>query len=307
MKIKHNHITPDMDIETYHTQCTEGVSLSSSSMRALLPELGGCPAKFWAHSSLNKNRIPQEKKQTLDFGRAAHSLVLGEPEFAKHFAISPWDDHRTKAAKEWVEAQEQRGVTIVRKGDFDEIEAMAKAMRRNPQTEAAFAEGKPEVSMFLKVGDVFFKSRPDYMPNDPRSRFILEYKTAVTVEPRKLSQQCFALGYDVQAALTLLVYNGITGDNALGIAHVVQEKKPPYLPALFMFDGEQIEIGKRRIAKAVKIFSDCYEMHLAGQPDEIAWPGYTTAPSFFVTPSWVVNQQEMENTDEYDPDILAAL
>lgn len=287
-------------IEFYHTQCTEGVSLSSSAMRDILPECGGCPAYFWAESSLNP-KAEDFDSEAMAFGRAVHALVLGEPEFLKHFVVSPFDDFRAKPAKEWLEGYAWRKDTrqIIKAEKFEKMVAMSETVKRTPQTSNCFEQGKPEVSMIWKDDEfgVMLKSRPDFMPERPSDHFMLEYKSARSVESFAMSKQAFALGYDIQASLVYDGYKALTGEEPLGLAHVNQEKDAPFLAALFMFDGEQLEIGRRRRRKAMRRFAECYELHLAGKPAEIAWPGFTTEPSFYQTPTHILKQMETEDDD----------
>lgn len=287
-------VYPDLSIEAYHQEPTVGTSISSSGLRTLLLE---CPAKYWAHSHLNPSRVPKETA-AMNFGRAAHALVLGEPAFNAAFVVSPYDDFRSKEARVWRDAQVK---TVLKADQLETIHAMAAAIKRTPQTANAFGDGRPEVSIIWKDTDtgIYLKSRPDWLPADYTTHFAQEFKTAVSIEPRKLSAQAFALGYDMQAAL---VYDGlvaVTGERPLGVAHIVQEKEPPYLCDLRLFAPEQIEAGRTRYRKALQIFYRCLNEMERGKPPHIAWPGYTQEPTYFETPNWVINQVVEMDDDEH--------
>jgi hypothetical protein len=270
-------------IEAYHhdAKLCDGPSISASGLK----KIADCPAKFWATSCLNPNRFPPEESKALDLGRAAHALVLGEPEFAAHFIISPYDDFRSKDAREWRDAQT---LVILKSPDFETVRAMADAQRASPVVMQAFEKGEPEVSLIWKDAEtgIWLKSRPDWLPHDPQSRFLVDYKTAVTIEPRRLSADAFKFGYHVQAALQLDAVQIVLGiKRPLGIAHVVQEKEPPYLADLRMFGPEQLDYGRLIYRKALRRFADCLS---SGK-----WPGYTTEPQYFETPFYIL--KEMEN------------
>jgi hypothetical protein len=291
-RIASGGIYPELSIDDYHAEPTVGTSISSSGLRTILLD---CPAKYWAHSHLNPNRVVKETA-AMNFGRAAHALVLGEPAFASLFVVSPFDDFRGKEARAWRDEQQK---TIVKAEQLETIKAMADAIKRTPQTANAFGEGRAEVSILWEetATGVWLKARPDWLPADHTTHFAQEFKTAVSIEPRRLSAQAFALGYDMQAAL---VYDGlvaVTGERPLGVAHVVQEKEPPYLCDLRMFSPEQIDVGRARYMHALRIFVECLERMREGSPPHVAWPGYTDNPVYFTTPKWVTDSL-MEFNDE---------
>lgn len=303
MKISAAGIYPDIDIDTYHSQCADGPSLSSSGLRLIASE---CPAKFWATSDLNPNRFPKEETTALNIGKAVHSLVLGEPEFARQFYICPHDRLNANPGKQWNDewkaevaaGREKR--TLIRAADFEMIRDMAKAQRASPQVCNAFVNGKPEQSIFHRDAEtgIWLKSRPDWSPDDIASNFIVEFKSSLSIEPRWLSSEVFKRGYEVQAAIMIDTLEAVTGAKALGLAHVCQEKEPPYLAELRMFGPDHIEYGRREYRRALKLFARCYELHLAGRPEREAWPGYTVNAEYFASPYWLT--KKMENPDEFD-------
>ena len=276
-----------IDIEDYHSQrCCAGPSVSSSTLRTMLRE---CPAKVWAFSDLNPDRLVRPWKESFDFGRAAHALVLGEPEFNAKFVLSQYDNFRTKDSQIWREEQTRQ---VVRKEDMPVIELMASAQRAAPQVARAFSEGKPEMSVIWKDEEtgIFVKTRPDWLPDFPALRFIAEYKTCLSIEPRKLSIDVFKYGYEIQAAMCLDAIEIVTGKKPLGIAHICQEKDAPYLCDMRLFTEEQIAFGRMEYRRALQLFARCL--------DSGKWPGYTAEPQYFDTPVWI--NRMMENFDEYD-------
>lgn len=264
----------DISIEEYHGDCCVGPSISSSGLRTIQSE---CPALYWAFSPLNPNRFPDESTKALDIGRAAHCLALGEPEFAKYFIVSPYDDFRKKEAKEWRDEQTR---TVLKAEDFEDVQAVAAVQKRSAQCMRAFEQGKPERSLIWKDKEtgIWLKARPDWLPDDPSQRFITEYKTAASIEPRKWSSAAFSYGYNMQAALQIDAVKEVLGVKALGVAHVVQEKSPPYLAEVRMFGPDQIDDGRFLYRRALRIFAECLSK---GE-----WPSYTTEPQFIETPYW---------------------
>lgn len=272
----------DIAIEAYRhdPQLCDGPSISSSGLKAVLD----CPAKYWAFSCLNPNRFEDKSSKAIDLGRAAHALVLGEPEFAKYFVISPHEEFRTNAAKEWRDAQTR---TILKAAEFQTVLAIAKAQRESPAVMQAFERGQPEKSLIWKDEEtgVYVRSRPDWLPDDPSQLFAVEYKTAVSIEPRKFSADAFKFGYHIQAAIVdEAVREVMRVKKPLGVAHVVQEKEPPYLADLRMFAPEHIALGRAMYRRALRIFADCLN---SGR-----WPAYTKEPQFIETPAWIAREIE---------------
>lgn len=276
---------PDIDINRYHRDANlcDGPSISSSGLKMVAE----CPAKYWAFSPYNPKRFPPKETKAFDFGKAAHALVLGEPEFKAHFIISPYDDFRSKEAREWREIQTK---TIVKADDFTIVRDMTAAQRINAAVMNAFVDGKPEQSLIWKDKEtgIWLRSRPDWLPDDPTLRWIVDYKTAVSIEPRKLSVDAFKFGYPLQAAMQIDAVEIILGVKPVGIGHVVQEKTPPYLADLRLFTAEQLDIGRTIYRRALRRFADCMETGI--------WPGYTTQPQYFSTPKWI----ETETFDDDD-------
>jgi hypothetical protein len=293
------------DIDQYHAHTfAPDPSLSSGQLRKLIGRRG-CPARFWELSPMNPDRVPEKQTQALRFGRAVHALALGEPEFAKDFIVCPYDDLRSgdgyKWNKEW-KAKVEAGTetrTLIRAPELTMIEEMTKALRRSPQVSGAFTAGRPEVSFFHRDEEtgVILKARVDWWPDDRVLHPVQEFKSALSIDPEELSRDVFARGYHIQAALQIDAIQAVTGER-VSVAHIVQEKEPPYLAELRMFTPEQIDHGRRLYRRALRIFAECWERHLAGKPARVAWPGYTETPQYFETPFYI--QKEMEEVHHGD-------
>lgn len=287
----------EIDIDAYHAQPCIGPSISASGLRTILLD---SPAHYWVESSLNP-RAEKVDTKALRIGKAAHAWVLGEPEFNRHFVISPHDAFLTREAKDWRDAQTR---VVLKAAELDAIRDMATALRAQPCVASAFTgPGAAEQSLIWQDEEtgVWLKARPDWLPADPTLYFAQEYKSAVSADPRKASRQAFDLGYDIQAALAVDGIAAVMDVEPLGIAHVVQEKTPPYAASLLMFSKDQLEFGRCRYREALRRFAECLARHSAGDPPAVAWPAYLTEPTFFETPAWIakaMQDQPMENANE---------
>lgn len=302
----------DLPMDDYHGDCCDGPSLSASRLWTLIAE---CPAIFWESSPLNPNRVPDDSTKSLDVGRAAHALVLGEPEFAASFVVCPHDRLNANPGKQWHDewkrqvAAGEETRTLIRADDFEKVKQMAAAQRRSPQVARAFADGKPERSLIWRDPEtgVWLKSRPDWLPDDPATGWLIDYKTAATLRPREFSMNAFKYGYHVQAAMQIDAVRAVLGVKVAGIAHVVQEKASPFLAELRLFTPEQIEFGRQEYRRALRLFAKCWEAQQSGKPERIAWPGYTTEPQYIETPIYIAKEMENSNghsasqPDDTDP------
>lgn len=281
----------DIEIEAYHhdPNLCDAPSISASGLKAVAE----CPAKYWAFSPYNPQRFTKKSTDAFDFGRAAHALVLDEPEFNRYFIISPYADFKTKAAQEWRDDQTR---TVVRPGEFEAVLAMAKAQRESAQCAQAFKRGQAERSLIHKDEEtgIYLKSRPDWLPDDPTSSFIIDYKTAVSIEENAWAYDMHDYRYHSQAAMQIDAVRKVLGINPLGVAHVVQEKSPPYLCELRMVSPEQIEDGRYLYRRALRTFAKCMK---SGH-----WPGYTAEPQFVPTPYKFTKLMEELRTNGTDTD-----
>lgn len=286
----------DISFEDYLGDTCEGVSISAHGLAHFLTrEEGGTatPAHWWAHSCYNQNREPEKSTKAFDVGRAAHALVLGEPQFAKYFAVLPFDSLRTNEAKAWAEKTEAEGKTVIRAADLEMIERMAAAVKRSPQVGQAFKAGRPEMSLIWRDEQtgIWVKSRPDWLPDDPAARLILDFKAHADIEPAKFARDAFAFNYHLQAAMQRQAVREVMGVEPIGVGHVVQEKEPPFLTELRMFRPTALDYGQRLFRRALARFAQCW--------NEKKWPGYTTEASYIEEPYTVAKRIE-EDGNNYD-------
>lgn len=297
MKISETCTYPNLSMSDYHSDCCTQPSLSASGLSLLINQ---CPAKFWEVSALNPDRVPDRSTRALDVGKAAHALVLGEPEFAKFFFVCPYDNLTKKPGYDWNiewKASVAAGTetrTLIRAADFEAIKDLTAAQKRSPQVANAFRKGRPEISLIWEDEETgfFLKSRPDWLPEDPTMEFAIDYKTCRTIKPRQLGQAVFDYGYHVQAAMIVDAIEAVKRVRPLGVAHVVQEKERPYLAELKMFTPEQIDFGRREYRRALRLFAECWKRHIDGAPERVAWPSYSAEPQYFETPYYIVKQME---------------
>lgn len=270
----------DMPIEVYHSDCCIGPSISSSGLRKIELE---SPAHYWDESYLNPEA---ERKDTtaLRLGKAAHALALGMEHFDREFIISPFDDFRTKAAREWRDEQTR---VVLKEAEFDQLQRMAEVLRRDPFIEAGILQGEVEKSIIWRdpiatriafgspedpEGEnspgIWVKTRPDSLPLDCT---ITDYKTIASADDRSCHYALRDHGYHMQLALTFDGIRIVLGRECDTFAIIFQEKKRPFCTNVKPLYAEDIRWGRIQNRAALNRFALGIR---TGQ-----WPGYSNQPS----------------------------
>lgn len=254
----------DLPAEAYHADPVAGGSLSSSGARRLLPP--SCPALFqqWA-------TVGQDHKAAFDFGHAAHALVLGIGAPITVIEAASW---RTTTAQNEQKAAYAAGATPLLRADYEQVRAMAAALRTHPIASALFQPGRgdPEQTLiWIDQGSgIWRRAMLDWLPesNDHTRLIIPDYKTTKSAHPLSLSKALYDYGYIQQAAWYL------DGIDALGLSphgepafvFVFQEKTPPHLVTVVQPSPESVQWGRVLNRKAIDLYQQC------SINDD--WPGY---------------------------------
>lgn len=264
--------------DAYHADPVVGGSLSSSGAKSLLPPY--CPAIF-AHE-----REHPVHKDIYDFGSAAHTLILGDPE--QRLMVVNADDWRTaKARAAKVEAHLTGRIPLLTK-DLAKVQQMAAAVLAHPIASQLFAPGlgKPEQSLFWVDPEtkVWRRGRLDWLPNRRPGRMILpDYKTAASADPETFAKAAINNGYHQQAAWYIDAVKVLELDPDPAFLFVAQEKDPPYLVSVVELDEASISVGRNLNRIALLTFKKCVE---SGQ-----WPGYTDDEVQMISlPEWYLRR-----------------
>lgn len=270
---------PDLSAEEYHAQRT---SLSSTGARRILQ----APALFRYEQD-----HPQPRKDTFDFGTAAHRLVLGD---GPELVVVEASDWRTKAAREERELAALAGGVALLAADYERVTDMADAIRRHPIASALFApgSGRPEQSLFWRdePTGIMRRARVDWLPNRRDGRLIVpDYKTTVSAHPEAIARSVETYGYHQQAAWYLDGIRALDLDEKPAFLLVFQEKTAPYLITVVELDMVALRIGAAKNRRALDTYRSCVE---SGQ-----WPGYVPdhEPFYLSLPPWATNR----DTEEY--------
>lgn len=249
----------------YHA---DNASLSSTGARRILQ----CPARFkWERDN------PPEPSKALDFGKLAHTIVLGE---GGAITVVDADNWMTKAAKEARDAARTEGALPVLRAEYDAALAMRDAVMAHPVARDIFAEGQAELSGWWRdePTDILLRFRPDWMTATTSGRVLcVDYKTTVSADPDDFASSVAKFGYHCQSAWYLagLAANGI--DDA-AFLFVAQDKQPPYPVSVIELHADAVLLGARLNRKAIDLFAECIATD--------TWPAYGSGISVVDLPKW---------------------
>jgi len=267
--------------DEYHADPVPAWSLSASGARRLLPP--SCPARYrWERDH------PPEPTSAMDLGTAAHQLVLGA---GAEMEVIDARDWRTKDARELRDKAHAAGRTPLLTHEWEQVEAMAAAIRAHPVAAALLdpETGQPEQSLVWQddLTGVWLRSRLDWLPHPDGGRMIVtDYKTCRAADYDSLSRSMHGYGYHLQAAWYLEAVRAL--DLAADPAFVLlaQEKEPPYLVVVAEPDPYALRVGSRLMRQAIDTFAACVEAD--------HWPGYTDDVLSLSLPAWAARRHEDE-------------
>lgn len=178
------------------------------------------------------------------FGRAAelgtliHELVL---EDKTDWVVSPYEDYRSKAAREWKAEQEGQ---IVKQDELDTITRTAEAIWKHPLAAELLQSCELEQKLKAKVEGIDFVGYADGISKDRKTLFDLK----TTAQFDQFKWQSFRNDFDLQAS----VYN-LFGDKA-NYYFIVAETVVPYRVQIFGVDEEFYEGGNKKLQYSIEEF-----------------------------------------------------
>lgn len=279
----------DMSAEEYHADPCDAPSLSSTGARQIVSE---CPAVYW-HA-----RQHPERKRVFDIGTAGHLMVLEPEAFDSRVRVIDAGDYRTQAARDARDGAYADGLTPLLAAEAEMVRSMRDALFADPIARHAFEGGRAEQTMIWRDGEtgVWCRARPDYLP--PHHRYLVDYKTSTSANPKQFERALWDYGYFQQADWYLDAVRNATGTRPERFAFVVQSKKPPFLVSVCWVATEALEWGEVLNQHARRIFADCLR---TGD-----WPAYRPdgeARAFTVNiPGWAQRElQARQDAGEFAP------
>ncbi len=268
----------EMPLVDYIADPCPDPSLSASVAHTLIAE---SPLHaFVNHPRLNPGLI-NDGSSKMDIGTIVHGIVLEGDE--SRLVIVEADDWRTKVARETRDAARLAGLVPVLAGDMGMIREIAESARTaiaNSELADAFTPeaGKPEQTLCWKEGEIWLRSRPDWLTND--HRLIIDLKTtAGSAEPSQWLRTMLGNGNDLQAVLGLRGLTRLTKNSVIPqFVFWVVEQNPPYASSFAGLSPQFIEMSEHKLERAIQLWGDCI---MTG-----AWSGYPDRICWLEPPSW---------------------
>lgn len=252
-------IYPDMTNEAYHS----GPGISKTGLDWIAgPD--SCPALFRAKYITRE--IEDKETDALAFGKAGHLAVFQPDQFGAEVAVCLEINKRTNAGKaEYAEfCAENAGKTIIKAADYEIVQRVADAVRREPTARNILAHGQAETSIFSTddlTGELV-KVRPDWFVED----VIADLKLMRSASPAHFERELYNRRYYVQAPFYMDVAGAELGRVINDFVFIVAEKEPPYLVELYFAKPEAIEAGRMEYRRNLDLYHQCKKTG--------TWPGY---------------------------------
>lgn len=249
--------------------------------------------------ALNSPRSGTTNAQLI--GLVVESLVLGT-ELAH--AESPYDDYRSKDAREWRDTVTADGLLPIKPADLQLCKDISSSVLAHPYAMSLIAGGEAQVAAFDELtlpSGAKVKRKALFDLWNPTQRCIVDLKVTCDASPASVvrrngeevleeeSEAGFirqiyrpSLRYDVQAAFYLSVAENATGGEACGFGWIAVEADPPHACAVYVPSSAMLEIARQDIDRWLERYAAAIKSGV--------WPGYSQEPEFVDPPRWKLIQ-----------------
>ena len=273
MEVLHNG---PMDAKQYHSDPAPSPSLSASIAKILISH-SPMHARA-AHPKLNPHAVSDEN-EIFDIGTAAHSLLL---EGIDVMVEVPYDDWRTKAAKEMREEIRRSGkIPILSKlaNAVGNMAGLARKFLRESELDTQIEDFAPEHTVVWKDDGIFLKARFDLLHRT--KPLIIDYKTTDDANPWSFARQIVGLNYEFQVAHYCDALRAIRQlERDPTFIFLVQERSYPYACSLVGADPSIVMLGHDKMVRARALWRECVSSN--------DWPAYSKSIFWAESPAWAL-------------------
>lgn len=261
-------------MDAYHSAklCIEP-SISSSGLRKIYnpcPWVKASPAHYWCSSYYNPNAIEADENSGMIVGRAAHHKLFGQAHFEREFIVKPATingetcNRVTRQGKLWHLRQEELGLTVISKTEYDAINGIANQLMNDSLIKQGLLNGWIECSWVWKhPSGLWLKMRPDASPN--ASLDFVDLKLTRSIMWPDIQRSIRDYGYFMQAGMAAMGVKAITGQPLNSFTLVFAENIPPYCIEIVTLKENEIKRGVDACEIAIAKFRKCW--------DAKRWPG----------------------------------
>ena len=271
--IKQPGFHPQLTCEDYFAEPCPSPALTNSGVRTLL---NACPARFaFEHPAIGQPEESRKSTAAMYFGSLVHRLALDKGD---DYAISPFDEYRTKEAKAWRDETEAAGKIAVKPADFERASVMATAIKEGIQRETRDQPYQTEVVMAWRKQvngfPIWCRAMIDVWC--PALNLALDVKTCADAGDKSINR-AFATGYAFQDTFYRGGIETLTGEHGrTRFGFLFIEKDAPFLSRYAECDEAFRHGAQISISHAEATFAACMK---SGD-----WPGYQ--PITASPPAW---------------------
>lgn len=216
---------------------------------------------FIADPSAWKNSPPKVQTGAMKGGSLLDCLLTTPHEFDDRYAVSIYDEFRTKESKSWRDEMEAEGRQVLKQSEFDSAQAQLKAIRSKLES-AALLDGAQFQVAFRHATAYPFASKGliDILPDDDET--IVDLKTcepSALESKRSLARHIFDWGYHIQAGAYCEGMAIASGIERTQFKFIFVTSKPPFRVAFVSLPFPAISYGADLYRAGAKRFAECLE------------------------------------------------
>jgi len=275
---------PDVDIAAYHRdELAPEPSLSNSGMKRLIAET---PLDFaYHHPRINPEAVKEaDDTAAKRRGDVVHQLALGK---GRGYAVLPFDDFRSTAAKSARDNAVADGLTPIKQKDFDEAEVMAEVLRERIEEYLDGAAYQTEVAFIYQhmtaAGPIWCRGLMDVWCEE--RLIILDPKVTARLYDDSVGRHMVDMGWDRQAAFYPHAVGEILGQGGrVKFRDLMVKPEAPYTSRV-------VGLEKSDEYQAILECRSAMERFGAGMYSG-NWPGFGNETHFVDLPAWTRKSRE---------------
>lgn len=195
--------------------------------------------------------LPEPDSKAIDLGQLVHMLLLGGED---QFAISYFDNFRSKKAQDWRDEQKAAGKYIITQSMFDAVSKMVANIENHPWSKKyIFAKNAThEHEMFATTADgVALKGKADVFILKEDSAIVTDIKTTAKFDTFFRNAQ--RMHYDLQSAnYTLITSSSANISPSLTkFVYCVVESVAPFRVQFMVAGIDFVEAGERKLRQCI--------------------------------------------------------
>jgi hypothetical protein len=208
-----------------------------------------------------KNSPRKEQTGAMKGGSLLDCLLTTPHEFEARYAVSIYDEFRTKESKLWRAQMESNGKSIIKIDQLDAANAQLKAIVNKPEAAALINGAQFQVAFRHETAYPFAsKGLIDILPDDGET--IVDLKTcepSALESVRSLQKHILSWSYHLQAGCYAEGYSIASGVERTQFKFIFVTSKPPFRVAVVSLPFPAISYGADLYRAGAKRFEECLQ------------------------------------------------